>query len=75
MNENPQTNVVGAFSNTDDATGAVKGLHAAGFSAAKISVTPQAGGAVISVQADGRHAEAAAHLESNGASGVQNVAR
>jgi hypothetical protein len=75
MDKAPQTNVVGAFDNAKDAAAAVKGLHAAGFADAKIAVTPQADGAVVSVHADGRHAEATAQLERNGSSGVQNVAR
>jgi hypothetical protein len=58
-----------------DAYAAVEGLRTAGFVDAKIGVAPQADGAVVSVQADGRHAEAAAQMEGNGSSGVQNVAR
>jgi hypothetical protein len=75
MNKAPQTNVVGVFDNAADTPAAVKGLRAAGFAADKISVASRPAGAMISVHADGRHAEAAVQLENNGSSGVQNVAR
>ena len=75
MKNAPKTNVVGALDDAGDAEAAVKELYAVGFSAAKIGVTPQSEGAVVSVQADGRHAEAAAEMEGSGAITVQNVAR
>ena len=75
MDNTPKTNVVASFADTADAADAVKELRAAGFAAAKIGVTTQDAGAVVTVHADGRHAEAAATMEGNGAASVQNVAR
>jgi hypothetical protein len=50
-------------------------LNETGFHDDKIGLTPKAERAFVTVQADGRHAEAAARVNKEEAQGVQNVAR
>ena len=75
MSTVPQTNVVGVFADPAAAESAAQALREAGFAAGKVGVAPQANRTLVTVEADGRHGEAAARLEDNGASGVQHVAR
>jgi hypothetical protein len=71
----PQTNVVGVFENNTVAKSAVADLRQGGFGEAKIGVLEQGDRRVVTVEADGRHAEASEYLVDAVASAVQNVAR
>ncbi len=75
MSKIPQTNVVGVFNDPVAAAAAAKDLRADGFGKDKVGIMPQGSQTTVTVQADGRHAEASASLEEGGAADVQNVAR
>ena len=71
----PQTNVVAVFLDPVVAEAAAEGLRDEGFDKDRVGVQPQGTQTIVTVQADGRHAEASASLEKSGCAGVQNVAR
>jgi hypothetical protein len=75
MATTPKTNVVGTFETPREAHSAAKELQRIGFDEAQISVAAQADRTMISIEADGRHPEATASLEGQGANDVQHVAR
>jgi hypothetical protein len=75
MSTEPRTNVVGVFSDPNAADAAVRSLREEGFADHRIGVMPQGERQVVTVEADGRHGEAASCLVDAGAAGTQNVAR
>jgi hypothetical protein len=75
MATTPKTNVVGTFATAQEAQTAANDLQRAGFHETQIGVAAQADRTMVSVEADDRHPEAAASLESQGANDVQRVAR